>query len=237
MLTSQNCVDHCVTEHQTPSLTIEKSHDALPTPIDPTAGLRIPYRIVASNIGPATATSVVIDDLLPAGLSYDAASIEVTPADWAVSIADDVLTVTAPGPVPAGGGVVITFDAILGELPRDGIGSVIGDVVNKACIDSAQTPKLCDDDVIKVKSIALTADAVCIDNTPYVSYEITPSNVGSPPPPVAMIWWSAEAFAARDPGIDAANTAALLADGASQVDYVPVPGDWSSGDTITGQQL
>ena len=119
-----------------------------------------------------------------------------------------MLTVTAPGAGAAGDGVVITFDAILGELPRDGIGSVIGDVVNKACIDSAQTPKLCDEDIIKVKSIALTADAVCVDNVPLVSYEITPSNVASPPPPVAMIWWTAEAYALRDPTIDASTSPA-----------------------------
>ena len=39
------------------------------------------------------------------------------------------------------------------------------------------------------------------------------------------------------PGIDAGDSAAILADGASQVDYVTVPPGWTEGTPITGQQL
>ena len=222
----------------TPSLSIEKTHDELPAePIEDDPGQRIPYRIVVTNTGQVSAINVSITDQLPLGLTADEASV-VAPAGWSVTFpGDDLIRVDAPGPFLAGEEAVVTFDAIVGELPRDGIGSLIDDLVNFACVEAYQLPQACDDDTIRVKSIAMTASAVCLNNTPYVSYTIQPDNVGEPPPPVAMIWWTADAYAARDPGIDAGDSAALLADGASQVDYVPVPGGWTNGTPISGQQL
>ena len=52
-----------------------------------------------------------------------------------------MLTLEAPGPFAAGAEVEVTFDAIVGELPRDGVGAVLDDLVNLACVDAYQTAR------------------------------------------------------------------------------------------------
>ncbi|WP_022888260.1 DUF11 domain-containing protein [Agromyces italicus] len=96
----------------------------------------------------------------------------------------------------------------------------------------------CDDAETPVKAIGLVGFAQCVNDTPWFTYEITPFNITDPAAnPIALIWWTPEAFANRDPSIPADDVAALLADGASQVDPIAYPAGWASGDTISGQQL
>lgn len=94
----------------------------------------------------------------------------------------------------------------------------------------------CDDAETPVKSITVDAAAQCINDTPVFEYAVEPVNVGTPST-IALIWWTPEAFAAHDPSIPVTDEAALLADGASQVDYLEVPPGWSPGDVLTGTQL
>jgi len=94
----------------------------------------------------------------------------------------------------------------------------------------------CSPDVTIAKWVLIDPTSFCRNTTPYVFYSIPLSN-GAVAPFVALIWWTPEAFAARTIGIDPADTAAILADGASQIDTVPIPAGWQNGDTITGEQL
>ena len=220
-----------------PTLTIEKTHDQLPAePIESDPGQRIGYTIVVKNIGQIAATSVSVTDLLPDGLEFDPASL-VVPDGWTSTFEDGLLELSPPGALLPGDEVTFHFDAIVGDLPRDGENSLIDDIVNQACVEAYQLGQVCDDDIVKVKSISVEAEALCLNNVPYVGYTVLPNNVPSPLPPIAMIWWTAGAYAARDTGIDAGDSAAILADGASQVDYVTVPPGWTEGTPITGQQL
>jgi hypothetical protein len=55
---------------------------------------------------------------------------------------------------------------------------------------------------------------------------------------VSIIWWTPTAYENRDPSIPAGDVAAILADGALQVDVLPAPGPgWVSGTTVNGTQL
>jgi hypothetical protein len=160
------------------------------------------------------------------------------PDGWTSTFEDGLLELFPPGGgLLTGVEVEFHFDAIVGELPRDGENSLIDDIVNQACVEAYQLGQVCDEDIVKVKSISVEADALCVSNVPYVGYSVLPNNIPSPLPPIAMIWWTADSYAARTPGIDAGDSAAILADGASQVDYVTVPPGWTEGTPITGQQL
>jgi hypothetical protein len=137
---------------------------------------------------------------------------------------------------------VITYQAEVGVLPRGDVGAVLGDLENHVCVDSVETDmnpaNNCNVDIVKTKSISLWADALCRNDTPWVLYSITPTNILSvPSPAVALIWWTPAAYAARNPDLDASDEAGILADGALQVDYLTVPVDWSSGEVISGEML
>ncbi len=74
-------------------------------------------------------------------------------------------------------------------------------------------------------------------NAPYASWSITPYNA-DPANTVSVIWWTPDAYAARNPNIPASDKAAILADGALQVDILTAPpGGWTSGDEVEGTQL
>ncbi|UOQ89895.1 VWA domain-containing protein [Agromyces endophyticus] len=173
------------------------------------------------------------------------------------------LTFRYPGPFAPGDTATITFDVEVGELAQPDPTVPIPDLVNTVCVFSGPVPAPeppaliaaldvvgpgadapsrdanpgndCDEASTPVKSIALDGGAQCVNDTPWFAYSVTPVNVDSPQ--VALIWWTADAFAAHDPSIDAGDEAALLADGASQVDYLDVPADWVPGDSIDGRQL
>ncbi|RXZ51069.1 DUF11 domain-containing protein [Agromyces fucosus] len=136
---------------------------------------------------------------------------------YTVQVGEDVVgellhNVVAPGP----GGECPDVDGE--EVARDGNGSCVVDH--------------------PVKSIGLDGMAQCVNDTPWFMYAITPYGIeDTAANPISLIWWTPAAFAGRDPSIPADDVAALLADGASQVDAIPYPSGWMSGDTISGQQL
>ncbi|QEO13603.1 VWA domain-containing protein [Agromyces intestinalis] len=164
-------------------------------------------------------------------------------------------------------GVIFEFDVEVGELAQPDPTVPIPDLVNTACVAGeippqepldvplralaiafdeeppADDPDIdgpladCDEASTPVKSVALDGAAQCVNDTPWFTYAVTPYNMEAPLPAVALIWWTLDAYENRDPSIDAADEAALLADGASQVDYVVIPPDWAPGDTLAGQQL
>lgn len=186
-------------------------------------------------------------------------------AHWTIDDSvDGELTFRYPGPFFPGDTATITFDVEVGELAQPDPTVPIPDLVNTVCVFSGPVPEPeapslvaaldvvgpgadepsrdgnpendCDEAETPVKSIALDGAAQCINDTPWFEYSITPVNV-DPLPEVALIWWTADAFAAHDPSIDAADEAAILADGASQVDYIEAPDGWTPGDPIDGRQL
>jgi uncharacterized repeat protein (TIGR01451 family) len=201
----------------------------------------IDYSLVVTNNGTEPATNVVVSDPLPQGLTGQAGSISA-PAGWTVSFdaANTTLTGTFAGPFNPGDSATITFTAIVGALQRSGVDVPYPDIVNTACVTEAEpdtnSADNCSSDTVKVKSIALDADAICSLDAPYVQYTLTPYNVVDQPT-IALIWWTADGYANRNPNIPADDEAAILADGAQQVNYITLPPGWQNGQPITGQQL
>ena len=223
-------------------LNVVKSHAPIDgDAVDSDDGDVIDYTIVITNNGTSAATGVSFSDVLPVGLTVVPGSPS-GPVGWTFTITAAGLDGISSEPLAAGDSVTITYQAEVGVLPQANIGQVIGDLTNHVCVDSIE-PDMnpddnCNDDVVKTKSIGLTAGALCLNDTPFVTFEIMPTNIVTlPPPAVALIWWAPAAYATRDPDIDASDEAAILADGALQVDYLVLPADWSSGDPITGQVL
>lgn len=235
----------CQTHHTVPSvdLAIVKTHTT-PTggeggPVDSGEHETIGYKLVVTNNGQDAATGVSVSDPLPAGVSYVSGSL-VAPVGWTASVSGTILTLTYTGTFAVGASATLTFTADVGVLSGPPSGGPIPDVDNKACVTSAE-PDInpsdnCSTDTTKVKSIAVAAQALCVNDAPVVSYSITPYNLTSSPT-IALIWWSPAKFAAHDPTIPAGDQAAILADGAAQVNYVSVPADWANGQTISGTQL
>ncbi|MFB9309222.1 hypothetical protein BJY17_001316 [Agromyces hippuratus] len=130
------------------------------------------------------------------------------------------------------------YTVLVGE---DVVGELLHNVVEPS--EGGECPTVEDDNgscVVDhpVKSIGLDGMAQCVNDTPWFMYAITPYGVeDTGDNPISLIWWTPAAFADRDPSIAADDVAALLADGASQVDAIPYPAGWVSGDTISGQQL
>ncbi|WP_395243785.1 VWA domain-containing protein [Agromyces sp. MMS24-K17] len=161
-------------------------------------------------------------------------------------------------------GLEFRFDVRVGELAHPDLTVPIPDLVNDACVVAGLPPAgeqgegeapgalaavdpdpellaaglaACADATTPVKSVAIDGFAQCVNDTPWFEYSVTPYNLSAPLPAVALIWWTTEAYAAHDPSIEAGDEAAILADGASQVDYLAVPAGWEPGDAITGRQL
>jgi LPXTG-motif cell wall-anchored protein len=164
----------------------------------------------------------------------------VAPAGWTAEFVGNALTATFAGPFNPGDTAEFAFDVRVGDLPRPSDEVSYTPIVNSACVTERETDTdpsdNCASDVTPVKSIAVIADAVCVNDTPLASYSVTPSNVGSLPT-IAMVWWTQDAYENRDPEIDASDTAALLADGASKVDPIEVPVGWTNGTKIEGRIL
>lgn len=160
---------------------------------------------------------------------------------------------------------VFTFKGLVGELAQPDPAQAIPALVNSACVvgfrwtnpegptlaaargegDSELLPgwdsdpsNNCDDASTPVKSIAVVAQSQCMNNTPYFHYAITPHNIGDTAAnPIALIWWTPAAFDARDQLIDAGDEAAILANGASEVQYIGYPAGWTNGELIEGSEL
>lgn len=170
--------------------------------------------------------------------SFDVEVGALAQADPTEPIADLVNDVCVVAELPAGSG------GESGEAGDAGDAGADAEPGLRASAASDLDPDLlaigladCADAATPVKSVALAGAAQCVNDTPWFGYSVEPSNLTAPLPPVALIWWTADAYAGHDPSIDAADESAILADGASQVDYVEVPADWEPGDEITGRQL
>ncbi|GAB3573845.1 hypothetical protein GCM10027406_02920 [Leifsonia lichenia] len=235
----------CQTHHQVPSvdLSIVKTHST-PTggqgaPVDSNEGETIAYQLVVANHGQDAATGVSVSDPLPAGITYVPGSL-VAPPGWTASITGGVVLIAYSGTFAAGASATLTFTADVGTLSGPPSGGPIPAIDNRACVSSTEPDTNpsdnCSTDTTPVKSIAVTAQALCVNDAPVVSYSITPYNLTSSPT-IALIWWSPAKFAAHDPSIPAGDEAAILADGAAQVSYVPVPPTWANGQAISGTQL
>lgn len=221
-------------------LSVTKTHaEIVDGAVDSGSGQRLDYTVEVSNVGVDPVAEVVVTDPLPDVVGYVGGTL-VAPEGWDAQIVDGLLTATHDGDLAAGAVATFTYAVVVGDVPRVGPGGAYEDVVNTACVSSAgldvDLADNCATDTVPVKSVAVQALAVCVDDTPYVSYQVTPSNV-SGAPVVTLIWWTAAAYAARDTTIDASDTASLLVDGASQVDRVELPAGWVQGDTVTGEQL
>ena len=235
----------CQTHHRVPSvdLSIVKTHASANgvqgAPVDSNEGEGIAYRLVVANHGQDAATGVSVSDPLPAGISYVPGTL-VAPPGWTASVTGGVLTIVYNGTFDAGASATLTFTGRVGHLSGPPSGGPIPDIDNTACVSSAEpdtnTSDNCSTDTAPVKSIAVAAQALCVNDAPVVSYSITPYNLTSSPT-IALIWWSPAKFAGHDPSIPAGDEAAILADGAAQVNYVAVPPTWANGQTISGTQL
>ncbi|MCX7523206.1 LPXTG cell wall anchor domain-containing protein [Microbacterium sp. STN6] len=231
----------CDTVHRVPlvNLSIVKTHDpVLGDAVDSGEGSTLLYRLTIENNGADAATGVTVSDPLPAGLGLDGAI--TAPTGWSAQVVAGVMTATYAGNFAAGATAEISYTVKVGTLSRSGGDVPFPDIENTACVKSSNADSdlrdNCSTDRTKVKSVAVTADAICLADAPVVRYSLTPYNMATLPT-VAIIWWTTDGYAHRDPSIDASNKAALLANGAEQVNYVPVPAGWTSGETISGTQL
>jgi hypothetical protein len=210
----------------------------------------INYRLVVSNEGETAgdddATGVTVRDTMAFALILDVAGLDaLNPSgDWDFSDSTPGLLVARyvgnGGVFVAGTSSTIDYVALVGTLVPPGGDLPTSNIDNEGCVAATESEAItannCSPDRTIAKWVLVDPEPFCRNNTPYVSYSIPLSN-GAQEPFVALIWWSPEAFANRTIGIDPADTAAILADGASQIDTVPIPADWQNGDTITGEQL
>ncbi|UDF12538.1 DUF11 domain-containing protein [Antiquaquibacter oligotrophicus] len=229
-------------------LAITKTHDgAVPTDEDATYG----YTFVVTNQGAIAATGVTVKDEIPATLSVDVDSV-VKPAGWTVQLTSavdgfgGVLTFSTDDAFPVDAIATFQFDVrTAAQLPRvgDDPTAAILDIVNTAIVGSDGVEATPEDNTsteeTPVKSIVVALEATCAKDAPYATWSVTPTNTGeNTVGPVALIWWTEAAYAARDASIPASDTDAILADGASQVDVLPAPVDgWVNGVTVSGTQL
>lgn len=244
---SGNCAttpeaDGCTTTHRTQKvdLALVKTHAPITgNAVDSARGNTIDYTLAVSNVGTDAATAVSVTDVLPSGLSYVDGTL-VVPSGWTASFDGRTLTAKHDGSFDPAATASIRFTALVGELSRSGTDKPFSDIANSACVDSAETDANradnCSTVKTPVKSVAVSALAVCRNSTPLMTYSLTPFNVAAEPT-IAMIWWTEAGFAARTQSISAGDEAALRADGALQVNYIELPAGWQNGDTISGEQL
>src|SRR5262249_51949374 len=126
-------------------LDVVKTHAAIDgDAVDSGEGDVVTYTVTIGNKGPDTAHGVSFVDTLPPGLAVDPDSI-VAPPNWNFTITSSQLEGSTPDPLPMGAEVVITFDALVGELAQDDIGIVRDDLENLVCVDSLESDMNPDD--------------------------------------------------------------------------------------------
>jgi hypothetical protein len=251
-VTGGECDGQCSTTHYVGNVDmgIVKSHTTAEPDGSVVSGKDnlITYQLVVSNNGETEgdddATGVVVTDTMDFALTLDVAGLAALNPDWAfVGTTEDQLVaqyVANGGVFVAGTSSTIIYIATVGDLVPPGSNLPTSQIDNEGCVAADQSEvnmdNNCSPNVTTAKWILIDPTPFCRANTPYVFYSIPLSN-GATPPFLALIWWTPEAFANRTIGIDPADTAAVLADGASQVDTVPIPPGWQNGDIIEGEQL
>ncbi len=227
---------------------VEEIDDVPSVPTDVSSQYQ--YTFTVENNGEIAAPNAVVTDEIPDTIAVDTATWEI-PAGWTAELTGAVggfggtLVLTKETPFLVDEAFVFTFwVTTAAELPRED-GNASGrilDIVNTAVIDSDGLEATPGDntstETTPVKSVEVNASAICRNNTPIMSYEITPFNIENVDPlTIVLIWWTPEAFANRDASIPASDTAAILADGASQVDAIVPPAFVASGETLSGDLL
>ena len=253
-VTGGECDGQCSTTHYVAAIDmlIEKSHSTANEDNAVVSGKDdlINYRLDVSNQGETAgkddATGVTVRDTMAFALTLDSAGLAaLNPSgdwDFSESSASELIAhyVGNGGVFVAGTSSTILYVATVGTLVPPGGNMPTSEIDNEGCVAAEQgeanLANNCSPDVTIAKWVLIDPTPFCRANTPFVSYSIPLSN-GATPPFVALIWWTPEAFAARTIGIDPADTAAILADGASQIDAVPIPAGWQNGDVLTGEQL
>ncbi len=201
-------------------------------------GDTITYKLGVVNNGPDDTKNVVVTDALVPGLTYMPGTVTAPPG-WVADVQNGLFKATFAGVFNVGDSGEFYYTVRVDSIPG-GVGAADAVIPSTVCetndeIETDYTNN-CATDYTPVKTIAVQANAVCVNDAPYMSYTFTPYNV-SAAPTVALIWWTQEAYNARDVTIPASDTAAILANGASQVDLIPTPQGWTSGQPISGQTL
>ena len=193
------------------------------------------YTFTVENNGDIAAQDVKVTDVIPGTLKVDVPNI-IAPLGWTISITGrDVnlfggtLTFEKISEFAAGGSALFMIPVqSAADLPREGddpTGRIL-DIDNLASVSSSGVDEDPSDneseETTPVKSLAieivghLHAECAVRDLVDH-AVEHRPRRTRSP-----IIWWTAAAYAARNPDIPATDVAAILADGALQVDVLPV---------------
>lgn len=212
------------------------------------------YTFEVGNAGPMEARGVEVRDEIPSTIAVDLTRV-VVPEGWTVSLTGEDANGfggTLVFALPEGAlGVESTVQFTVwvttaASLPRgssqfgpSGTGQIL-DIVNTATVTSTgidlDPNNNTSTEVTPVKSIDSFTTSQCQAGIPVLNYQVTPVNVQNVNPlNLVAIWWTPEAYAARDTSIPSSDTAAILADGAIQVSPITLPSGWVSGDTVSGQ--
>lgn len=230
-------------------------------------GDTIHYTLTVTNSGPDAALDPEVIDTLPAGLTAVAGSGSGS-SGWSVAISGSTVTANYSGAFEGEAtiefDVTVTEAPASGEVtnqacvaasgaaepepqpqlvrPAGGVLSLLGAdlalVEQPASGGDSNSGNDCGSVTTTVRAVAVAGSAVCVRDTPWFTYNITPTGIGDTADlPIVMIWWTEEAYANRDSSIPANDPAAILADGASQVDPISYPAGWVSGQVVSGQML
>jgi uncharacterized repeat protein (TIGR01451 family) len=135
-------------------------------------GDTVTFSVVVSNNGPSDATGVIVNDPLPAGYAFVSSSASqgsYTAPDWTVgSLAD-------------GASATLTIEATVTDV--DDYLNVAAAAGNETDPDPSN-----DSDDASIRRIVLDLAAVCINDTPYVNYTVTPLGFAPSADPVDIEW-------------------------------------------------
>ena len=230
-------------------------------------GDMIRYTLTLTGSGEHAALNPVITDTLPAGLTFaggetapagwviagtDTITASFTGAFTGEAVIEfDAMVVSAPESGEIVNRACVASDGVAqndavavrlaGEPDGDADGGSDGEPdgdETPAGTGDTDSANDCGEATTAVRSVAVSGSAVCVNDTPWFSYAVTPTGVSDTAAlPISIIWWTEEAYAARDQSIPAGDHAAILANGASQVDTLAYPDGWKSGQEMSGQML
>ena len=213
---------------------------------NPTAvvGSTVTFTVVLTNDGPDTATNISVSDLLPAGFSYTPSSMaggdsrDETSAPtlvWGINTLANgqSTTLTFQATVNASGNYVNTAE-VTGSDQGDSDSSVNNDDGDQseddegsATVSPAAAPPP------PVASISITANPVCVNDTPYLDYEITP--MGFTPDNLATVEWIGSDNIVVETLTDQPLTGGRLLWPGAAVDADGNPTDWPGWDFVGGE--